>query len=409
MLRKMDAYHTYLLMRTLAAFGFNVTFGINMVYQIVMVGLNPLQLVLIGTTLEVAAFVFEIPTGILADVYSRRLSVIIGYFIIGIGFLVEAIPTFATVLLAQLIWGFGYTFISGASEAWIVDEIGNDRANQAFVQAERLSIIAGFIALWCSVGLGFFQLNLPHILGGSTLIMLGFILIIIMPEDGFQLVPASERETWKDLFKTLSNGVKLIRTRRILLWIVATSLLVGLFSEGWDRLQTVHLLTNFGLPDAMTSFSTLIIFGIIGSIGSLLAFAGTTWLQRQNLTTHDDLSKGLMGSYAVMVISILVFAWSDNLLIALFAFWMMGTARSISDPLFMGWINNHIDSSVRATVLSVSSQANAIGQIVGGAPVGTIGVLSGVRIAITISGLILLPAVWLVNRIRILGRQTATK
>src|SRR5690349_21306584 len=113
MFRPWDARKTYLLLRTLAAFGFGVTFSINMIYQVAMVGLSPLQLVLVGTSLEIAAFLFEIPTGVVADVYSRRLSIIIGYFLIGLGFMVEAYPTFATVLLAQVIWGIGYTFTSG--------------------------------------------------------------------------------------------------------------------------------------------------------------------------------------------------------------------------------------------------------------------------------------------------------
>jgi len=95
-------------------------FTASSVYQITMVGLTPLQLVLVGTTLEVTAFVFEIPTGVVADIYSRRLSVIIGTFLFGLGFLVEGLfPLFWVVLLSQVIWGLGWTFISGAHEAWI--------------------------------------------------------------------------------------------------------------------------------------------------------------------------------------------------------------------------------------------------------------------------------------------------
>lgn len=406
MLRKMDAYQTYMLMRAFAAFGFGVTFGINMVYQVAMVGLNPLQLVLVGTALELAAFVFEIPTGVLADVYSRRLSVIIGYFIIGLGFLVQSIPTFTMVLLAQLIWGLGYTFISGASDAWIVDEVGNERATKAFVQAQRLSIVVGFVALWISIGLGAIRLNLPHLIGGGTLIILSIILWIIMPEDGFQRVPKDERETWGDLFKIFRDGVKLIRASHILAMIIASSLLIGLFSEGWDRLQTAHLLMNFGLPDPSTSFSTLILFGVIGSVGSLVAYIGNTWLEKRHLQSHEELSTALLFTYAVMGVSVLAFAWSGQLVLALCSLWIMGAARNISHPLFTAWINNHIDSKVRATVLSVSSQADAIGQIAGGAPVGYIGILTSIRIAISVSGMILLPAVWLVARIRQLGRDS---
>lgn len=405
MLQKMDAFQMYLLMRALAAFGFGVTFGINMVYQVAMVGLNPLQLVLVGTTLELAAFIFEIPTGVLADVYSRRLSVIIGYCVIGLGFLVESIPTFAMVLLAQVIWGLGYTFISGAAEAWIVDEIGNEQANKAFVRAERLSIAVGFIALWVSIGLGMYRLNLPHLIGGGTLILLSLILFIRMPEAGFTPVPKEERETWRDLFNTLGDGIKLIRARQILAMIVGSSFLIGLFSEGWDRLNTAHLLSNFELPDANTSFGTLILFGIIGSVGSMIAYVGNSWLEKRNLQTHEELSTGLIITYLLMSLGVIVFAWSGHILVALFSLWIMGAARSMSGPLFMAWINNHIDNKVRATVLSVSSQANAVGQIIGGPPIGYVGILTNIRIAINISGMILFPAIWLVMRIRRLGRQ----
>ena len=63
-------------------------------------GLDPLQLVLVGTTLEATAFVCEIPTGVVADVYGRRLSVIIGLLLIAFGFLLEGlVPQFAAVLL----------------------------------------------------------------------------------------------------------------------------------------------------------------------------------------------------------------------------------------------------------------------------------------------------------------------
>jgi DHA3 family tetracycline resistance protein-like MFS transporter len=52
-------------------------------------------LVLVGTVLEPSVFIFEIPTGIVADVYSRRLSIIIGQVLIGLGFMVEGLfPVF---------------------------------------------------------------------------------------------------------------------------------------------------------------------------------------------------------------------------------------------------------------------------------------------------------------------------
>src|SRR5512139_2177898 len=126
---KSTAYSVYLFSEFTIAVLFSMMFSVDSVYQVELVGLNALQLVLVGSTLELSAFLFEVPTGVVADVFSRRLSIIVGMFIMGAGFVVEgSFPFFAPILLAQVIWALGYTFTSGATEAWIADEVGEGRA-----------------------------------------------------------------------------------------------------------------------------------------------------------------------------------------------------------------------------------------------------------------------------------------
>ena len=70
-------------------------------------------------------FIFEVPTGVVADVYSRRLSVIIGTLLLGIGLAIEgAIPAVVAIFIGEVIRGIGHTFTSGAMEAWLASEIG---------------------------------------------------------------------------------------------------------------------------------------------------------------------------------------------------------------------------------------------------------------------------------------------
>ena len=78
---KFDAYKVYLALQGASSLIFAVIFTVNILYQVTMAELSPLQLVLVGTVLELSIFLFEVPTGVIADVYSRRLSIIIGYFI----------------------------------------------------------------------------------------------------------------------------------------------------------------------------------------------------------------------------------------------------------------------------------------------------------------------------------------
>lgn len=95
------AYPIYVVLRGASSLFYALVVTVNMVYQIQTVGLNPLQLVLVGTLLESVCFLFQVPTGILADMYGRRWAVVCGVFLIGAGFLVEgSISAFASVLIA---------------------------------------------------------------------------------------------------------------------------------------------------------------------------------------------------------------------------------------------------------------------------------------------------------------------
>src|SRR5687768_18244219 len=114
---QLDATRVYLFMEMAVGMFICMVFVTNSLYEATVAELTPLQLVLIGTTLEISAFVFEVPTGIVADVYSRRLSIVIGHILIGLGFLVEGFfPAFMPIVLRQVIWGLGYTFTSGATQ-----------------------------------------------------------------------------------------------------------------------------------------------------------------------------------------------------------------------------------------------------------------------------------------------------
>jgi DHA3 family tetracycline resistance protein-like MFS transporter len=141
------ALRIYLIFNALTSLAYSMIFTLYNVYVVTTAGLDPLQLVLLGTALELSVFVFEVPTGVVADVFSRRLSILIGLVLIGIGFVVTGVfPSFWLILFGQVLWGLGFTFTSGAQQAWISDEIGEERAAAAFLrgaQLENVGALAG--------------------------------------------------------------------------------------------------------------------------------------------------------------------------------------------------------------------------------------------------------------------------
>jgi len=389
---KAEAYRLFLFFSAVQAFALTTVFTINLVFQVKQVGLNPLQLVLVGTTLELTAFLLEIPTGVVADVYSRRLSVILGFFLLGCGFIVEgSFPIFEALLLSRVIMGLGYSFLSGATSAWIVDEIGQARAGAAFLRAAQVAQVASFSAIFVSVALASISLQLTIVAGGLLLLLLSAALIVVMPEAGFQRRSAEERESWKTLFTTFRAGASLIRRRHILILIMLATVIHGAFSEGFDRLWTAHLLSSFSLPQ-LGQLDEILWFGIISAVSMPLTLAATELLRRRlDLTDSRRVAQTLIGVYIALIGSVLLFILAERFALVLLGLWLAGAARAVRNPLMEAWINQHTESDVRATVLSIQGQADALGQIAGGPVVGAIGLLSSVRMAISLSALLLLP------------------
>lgn len=398
-MKKQNAYTVYLTIRTASAFLMTTAFATSAIYRFQMAQLSPLQLVLVGTTLELSVFLFEIPTGIVADMRSRRVSILIGYAMIGAGLFLEGSFTFfATILLAQLIWGVGYTFTSGAMDAWLADELGEKRLSQIYLRATQFSQIASFVGIFAGTALASLRLNIPFLVGGCGLMLLAGYLALFMPENHFTPTPRDERTTWQSMAFTFRNGMAAIRQRPLLITILGIALIGGLASEGLDRLWEAHLLDNFEIP-LLGNLEPIYWFGLINATSMLLTLLVTEIIRRRN----DDLAHRkailiLIVLNATMVVGLFVFGLANTWAVAVVAYVTLNVARSSSEPVFSAWINRDIESKVRATVLSTIGQMDAIGQVVGGLPMGALATRYGLRAAMVAVGTLYAPALALYGR-----------
>jgi DHA3 family tetracycline resistance protein-like MFS transporter len=387
------AYPTYLVLSTASAFLFSMVFAATSVYEVINAGLNPLQLVLIGTTLEASILLFEIPTGVVADIHSRKLSIVIGYILVGAGFILEgSFPIFWTILLAQVVWGLGYTFTSGSTEAWISDEIGEEKAAQAFMRSSQLGMVGGLVGLAVGIVLGNFEITLPIILGGALIMMMGLLLAVLMPETGFSPTPKGERSSWQQMVDTLRSGMGMLKHRPALKNIFMIGLFYGLYSEGFDRLWQKHLLDDFNLP-AIQGINPVVWIGFLRITSSLLALTAIELVRRRLVNkSPGKLIRTLFGLSVMLIAGLGTFAiMKGNYWLALLPFWIIEMTRSSISPLYTSWVNEKLDPQVRATVLSMSGQVDAIGQVLAGPFMGMVGKLVSVRAALGLSTMLLTP------------------
>ena len=200
--------------------------------------------------------------------------------------------------------------------------------------------------------------------------------------------------------KTLAEGVGVIRGSAALMLLVAVGVVFGAFSEGYDRLSAAHLLRNLDL-EAASGIRPVDAFGAMTALGILASIGVVMLAERFVDTSQTQIIRRVLSGVTIMIIGcVLAFALSGNIWLAMLLYIALQPLRQVMGPLTMAWFNRDIPSSSRATVISLHSQADALGQIAGGPGVGLIGREFGIRLAIALTGLILLPAVWLYSRAR---------
>lgn len=389
------AYRMYLLYCAVVALSMALMSTAAGVYYIRTVEMDAFQLLMTGFALELSVFLFEIPTGVVADLYSRKRSMAIGLLMVGCGFLLQGVvPLFVAVLAAQVLWGVGYTFLSGADQAWIADELKTKRLEGVFLRGTQIGQMFSLLGMLAGVLLANVALNLPLILSGLLLIGLSPVAALAFPETGFAPSPARRHNPWRSAWDTFKTGLWTMRRSPLLKAALLISLLTGLYSEGFDRLWTLHLLENVTLP-GIGNLNEVVWIGLINAgalVMNILAVEGI----RRRLERTGRLEKVwvLLMLNGLLVLAIVAFALAGEWWIALASYWAAAVLRKTNEPIYSAWLNEQIrDSRRRATILSTQGQVNSLGEIFGGPLVGAVVWKGTVSAGLIASGVILAPVV----------------
>jgi len=380
-------------------FFFRMAFTVYSVFVVLTLGLDPFQLLLLGTILEGTYLIFEIPTGVVADMISRRLSVVIGLLGSGVAFaLLGFADSFAIAALSQFLWGIFATFQSGADVAWLTDELGEEAARPHYLRGGQIGDAAGLAGIVVSVILASRNYRLPIVVAGLGIALTGLLMAVVMPEEGFERPERREGARIHTGFvTTLKEGVSQVRAHHVLFLILGTAALHGASTEGFDRLADYHLLKDIGLP-AIGDLNRVVWFGILDGVALLLGIGVLSIVRRRTqLNGHAHVARILRWVDVLLIVAVVVFGLSGAFWLAVLTMWIVGALRSVREPIFSAWINQGLDPKTRATVNSMGSQSDAVGQAAGGPVLGLIGNAS-VPIALVVSGLLRLPSLLLYAR-----------
>ena len=406
------------------------------VWWVVELRLSPLQLALLGTALVLTILLAEAPTGVLADLYGRKPSVVASFAVMGsaIGLMATS-PAFGALIGWQAVWAVGWTMQSGAATAWVTDELlagsgrrpggneaGGDEAGGASTGAggesapaearhdgPRATLLDQLIvrhAMWRAVGVmvgvavmvgaGWWSLRGALVIAGALTLGFAAYLAGAMAETSFRRDTPERRiagGAWREARAIWRHGAALTLRRRMLLGVISAAVITGFASEAIERLDTLRLV-RLGLPD-YDGGEAVVFFGVVWSIMAALSIPVMVWLRRRLATPDTPRDARLLVRFlAVASIGALALAISPVFAVALAGWTILDVAGETTYPLAEAMANREAPSGVRATVISFLGQAEALGQVLGGVTLGVVAQFVSVPVALaTAAGLLALAAV----------------
>ncbi|MBT8198082.1 MAG: MFS transporter [Acidimicrobiia bacterium] len=372
-------------MATLAA---SLIWGINTLF-LLDAGLNNTEAFAANAFYTAGQVVFEVPTGVIADTWGRRASYLLGSATLLVSTLlylymwsVEA-PLWGWAI-ASIFIGLGFTFFTGAVEAWLVDALAaaefEGNLDDIFAGGQT---ITGVAMLSGSVAGGFIaqatNLGVPFILRA---VILGMVLIaawFLMHDEGF--TPSRGKgpivEVKRVLKASLDNG---LRNRPMRWLMLASPFTMGVGIYAFYAMQP-YLLELYGDPNAfaVAGIAAAVIAGA-QIVGGLLAPFIRRIVKRR---TDALIFSGVMSVVMLIVIGITSSFW-----VAVIALVVWSVVGSTGRPLRQAYVNGLIDSEQRATVLSFDALMGSAGGVVTQPALGRTADVWGYSASYVVSGVI---------------------
>jgi DHA3 family tetracycline resistance protein-like MFS transporter len=401
--RQISPYRLYLILECGMSFLLGISYATITVYWVTSGRLNPLQLLLLGTVLELSYFLLQLPTGVLADLVSRRLCILAGLFIVGLALLIQGrSPAFGNLLGAQVVLGLGAALNNGAQEAWIADELaattGDKQMTGTYLRATQLGLLATIAGSLFSGVIALAGLNKPLLVGGALICLLAAAVAVVMPENNFRR-PEAEAGVGKVVRQAgamLSDQVRSTRHAIVavpgLVLLFGMTFFAGMWSESFDRLWGAFLLRDISFP-RLAGLHPAMWFSLFACAAAVLGLGATELAKRRTERLGPD---SVVGALLVLTIAIgaavVGMATAHAFAVVVAAYLVVSVLRPVLDPLLSGWMVGRIQPSVRATALSAKDMFDSGGQILGGPVVGAIGTLASLRIALLAGAAALGPA-----------------
>jgi MFS family permease len=391
----------YLTLTLLSNLSFSMIWGINTLF-LLDAGLTNAGAFTANALFSAGQFIFEVPTGMVADTRGRRVSYLWGTATLIIATLLYLLMWQVQAALwgwavASILLGLGFTFLSGATEAWLVDALHDSGFEGALESVfSRGQIVSGAAILVGSVAGGYIaevtNLGMPYLIRAGLLVMALVFAYLSMRDLGF--TPGRGGGFWREVKAVAVGALETGWGTPPVRWLILSAPFIsGVGFYAFYAAQP-YLLELYGDESAFGIAGLMAALYALAKIGAGLIvpkvrhwFSRRTWylITMASLSTVSIAVLGLTGSFLVALIFVTAWAVFDTM----------------STPVRQAFINGCIPSERRATVLSLDSLMTAGGSALAQPGLGRVADLSGYPTSYLVgAGLqtLTIPFLWLARR-----------
>ena len=335
-------------------------------------GLDLFEINLVLATFFIGSFLFEVPTGAVADLCGRKISFLLSCLVraaaYALYYFAASVPAF---LCAEMVDALGNALASGALDAWAVDgmraEGSERRGDHFFARSRMLASAALVVGGCCGAYCAQVNLALPWLAGTGGFLFTFAVALVRMQRDHppRQAAPglAGAGRGWREavavsraaLHAQIGAGLRLVRRDPMLRAICALTFAGAFALMPFVQYWQPHMLARAG--------GATWVLGWVWALLSLAALFGSAVAARLAGKVRRG---GLLAACAIVrALAVLLAAWSARFSPALAGMIAQSAAAGASEPLLAAWVNEHVGPAQRATVLSAHAMSFTAGGSLG--------------------------------------------
>jgi MFS family permease len=355
---------TYVALTLLSTFASSFIWGINTLF-LLDAGLSITQAFLANAFFTAGQVIFEIPTGIVADMRGRRTSFLLGtatLFLSTLAYLWlwQIKGPMWTWAVVSILLGLGFTFFSGATEAWLVDGLKANAYDGELEAVFAKGAVANGVAMLTGTVAGgfaaqFVNLGTPYIMRIAALGLTFTIAFFLMHDEGFK--PKKKDSFVGEVRGIVSGAVEFGLRNAPIRWMMISSIFTGGVAIFAFYAAQPYLLQLYGESDsyAVAGAAAAVFAGaqILG--GLLVPYSGKVFKRRTSLL----ITGSIITTAALVLISVAGNFW---LVLALLSAWAIVWAAI--GPVRRAYVNGIVPSEQRATVLSTDNMLGSVGGVI---------------------------------------------